>query len=133
MQMRLFDKKINRYLRMTFLIILVCLLIIWWYFFFLRPGSYVIVEIDGIETVRFSLDEDTIYRIETGDGHYNVLMISQGEAFVSEADCAGQDCVHFAPISHEGQTIICLPHKLNIYISADTKQPGEREYDAMAN
>lgn len=133
MQMRLFDKKINRYLGAAFLIILVCLLTIWWYSFFARTGACVIVELNGVETARFSLKEDTVYRIETGDGHYNILEIIDGEAFVSEADCAGQDCVHFAPISHAGQTIVCLPHKLNIYITADTEQSGEREYDAMAN
>lgn len=133
MHIKLFDKKINRYSGAALLIILVCLLIIWWYSFFAGPGACVVVELDGVETAWFSLKEDTVYRIETGDGHYNVLKVIGGEAFISEADCAGQDCVHFAPISHAGQTIVCLPHKLNIYITADTKQSGGREYDAMAN
>lgn len=101
-------------------------LAVWVFLFFGRTGSCVAVEIDGQREAVLSLDKDTHYRIQTQDG-YNELVIKAGRAFVEEADCAGQDCVHFAPISHEGQSIVCLPHKVNIYVLGEMEAEWERE------
>ncbi|MGI6029901.1 MAG: NusG domain II-containing protein [Eubacteriales bacterium] len=56
------------------------------------------------------LDTDCVYPI--GEG--NVLEIRDGKAFMQSADCPDQICVHMAPISREGETIVCLPHKVVI-------------------
>lgn len=113
------------------LLLAVCAL--WFYLFFGRQGGYVVVEIDSEREAVLSLDRDTHYRIRTKDGGYNELVIEAGRAFVLKADCPGQDCVHFAPISHSGQSIVCLPHRVNIYISEAPEGKQEREYDGMAN
>jgi hypothetical protein len=123
----------KRILLIILIITIVVLLVIWWYAFWGKSGNYVVVEIDGLEDARFLLDRDTTYRIQVGEDSYNELVIEKGRAYVAEADCAGQDCVHFAPISHQGQSIVCLPHKVNIYIVADSAATTERNYDAMAN
>lgn len=49
-------------------------------------------------------------------GKKNVLTIQDGQAFIEEADCPDKLCVKHKPISRNGESIICLPHKLAIRI-----------------
>ena len=86
-------------------------------FFVFKPqGAEVKVYEDGVQIASFPLNEDITHRIETKDGSYNILTISRGKAFVSEADCRNQVCVNTAPISKVGDAIICLPHKISVVI-----------------
>ncbi|MGV8907299.1 MAG: NusG domain II-containing protein [Acetobacterium sp.] len=43
---------------------------------------------------------------------YNTLVISDGQARMTVADCPDQICVKARGISAPGETIVCLPHKL---------------------
>lgn len=45
-----------------------------------------------------------------------VLIIKEGEAYMQEADCPNQICVHHSPISHKGESIVCLPNRVIIEI-----------------
>ena len=99
------------------------------------PGDVVVVRIDGRDVATYPLDKDTtvIFR----DGHavdptddsvdlsslkqknlsdYNMLQIVNGEASVIEADCPDKICVQHNPISNDGESIICLPHKFSVHI-----------------
>ena len=69
---------------------------------------------DGEETGRYALDEDRTVTIGAAD--YNVLEISGGRAAVVEANCADHTCVRAGWISREGETIVCLPHRLVVRI-----------------
>ena len=83
-----------------------------------RPGgqgAWAVVTIDGEETARYSLGEDRTVRLGDGDG-YNILQISGGAAAVTEADCGDHTCVRTGRISREGETIVCLPHRLVVRI-----------------
>lgn len=91
-----------------------------------KPGEYAIVEINGVETRRYRLDEDIAVDIETDGGHVNRLVIKDGKAFIESADCPDKLCVRQRAISRAGQTIICLPHKLVIRIT------GESGVDAVS-
>lgn len=117
------------------MVIVSCVLLLgsWYVTFMSRTGGDVVVEVDGIEQARFPISEEVHYRITTEDNAYNLLVIHDGKAYVEEADCPGLDCVHFAPISKAGQSIICLPHKVNIYITASSGESGGDSFDAMAN
>lgn len=89
-------------------------------FFLMKPKAVIcVVYENGAERYRFSMDEDITQRIETEGGHYNILEIKDGKAAVSEADCANQICVHSAPISKTGDSIICLPHKLSVILESE--------------
>lgn len=46
----------------------------------------------------------------------NTLIVSDGKAYMSEADCSAYpECVHnFQPIKKGGEIIVCLPHKLKV-------------------
>lgn len=80
-----------------------------------KPGGKVTLSVDGDVVETFSLSEDTEYIIATDDG-MNTVVIKEGVVSVSKADCPDKVCVNHTPIDSEGETIICLPHKLVIEI-----------------
>ena len=91
-------------------------------------SDQVVVLIDGMEQGTYSLEENADIRVETEDG-YNILTIKDGQAYVSEADCENQVCVHTRPISKMGGQIVCLPHRVIIRLKATEKG----EIDAVTN
>ena len=62
--------------------------------------------------------EDVEVEIRTGKNgeQRNRLVIKDGEAFVETATCPDGICAAHKPISHEGESIICLPHRLEIRV-----------------
>ncbi|WP_122646024.1 NusG domain II-containing protein [Enterococcus mediterraneensis] len=79
-----------------------------------------VLRIDGVEKKTFSLDEGEkyTYRYENEDGDYNVIEVDNGRIRITEADCGDQICVRRGWASENGETIVCLPHKLVIEIKA---------------
>ena len=68
------------------------------------------------EIGRYPLNKDAEIRIETSDGHYNILVIKNGTASVTESDCSNQICVNTKAAGRAGDAIICLPHKISIVL-----------------
>ena len=96
--------------------ILVCAGILLLFLYLSRQnGGYAVVSVDGEVTARYPLSEDTAVWIDTGNGK-NFLVIRDGTASVTEADCANQICVHTRAVKYDGETIVCLPHGLVIRI-----------------
>lgn len=94
-------------------------LLIWLAFRYINgsSGDSVAVVRNGQEEGRYSLLEDNVYII-SGETGYNLLVISGGEAFITDADCPDGLCMKQKPISRKGESIICLPHKLVIQVEA---------------
>lgn len=87
--------------------------------FFLRPdGDTVTVEVDGQLIGTYELSVDRTVEIRTGgdQAEINVLVISGGEAFVESATCPDGICSSHRPISREGESIVCLPHRVVITV-----------------
>lgn len=74
----------------------------------------------------YSLKKDETITVTTDYGT-NVITVENGKAYVSESDCAGHDCMNFAPIDAPGETIMCLPHRLIVSIGGEV----EEEVDAV--
>lgn len=83
----------------------------------MKKGGSARVSVDGKVVKTVSLDDEGEYRIEGKDGGYNLLIVKDGEAYLKEADCPDKLCVKQGHISKEGETIICLPHKVVIEIT----------------
>ena len=80
-----------------------------------RSGGYVSVQVDGGTVMELPLDEDT--RLVLGEGaHTNTLVIQDGAARVVEASCPDQICVNHGAIRYEGESIVCLPHRLVVTV-----------------
>ncbi len=84
-------------------------------------GDWAVVTVDDREIARYSLSEEGEYPIVSGEnGEYvNELVIKDGKASVTEANCPDGICVSHRAISRTGETIVCLPHKLVIHIETD--------------
>ena len=75
-----------------------------------------VVLIDGEEYGSFPLANDLTERIELEDGSYNVLVIVDGKADITEASCPDGICVSHRAVNKQKQSITCLPNKLVVEI-----------------
>ncbi len=82
-------------------------------------GSTVIVTVEGTEYARFPLDEERDIIISGKNGLNNHLVIKNGEADITGADCPDKLCVHQKKISRNGETIVCLPNRVVIEIKGE--------------
>ena len=101
-----------------------------------RKGSQVRITVDGkvfgtydmqvnrkISVSSSDLDEGEVY----GKGNsswINVVQIRDGEAFMKEADCPDKICVHHRPVSRQGESIVCLPHRVVVEIAGEEPDTG---------
>ncbi len=92
------------------------------------PEEVVIIQ-DGIEINRQLLSEDRTITVTCEERGYNLILISDGQVRVTDADCPDKLCIHQRQISRNGESIICLPHKLVIQIVSG-KESG---LDAIVN
>lgn len=76
-------------------------------------GAVAVVRIDGEEAARYPLAVDGTFSLNGGS---NVLVISDGEAWISSADCPDKICVNMGKIKYNGQVITCLPNRLTVSI-----------------
>lgn len=75
----------------------------------------IINEIKYCSVSEKSFGDYTEIKITVPEGK-NTLIVSDGKAYMSEADCSAYpECVHnFQPIKKGGEIIVCLPHKLKV-------------------
>lgn len=92
------------------------------------PGEIVILQ-DGAQVGRYLLTEDNTITVTDEKGGYNLILITEGTVRVTDANCPDKLCVQKRQISNNGESIICLPHKLVIQIVSG-KESG---LDAMTN
>ena len=78
-----------------------------------EAGGLAVVRVDGRVTERHSLAENGVYPLNGGS---NILVIENGEAFLSEANCPDHLCVKMGRIRYNGQTITCLPNRLTVTV-----------------
>ena len=93
------------------------------FFLFRKEGSTVIVTVDGQTFGTYSLSENRVLDIVTGDEELNRLVIQDGRAYVETATCPDGICSSHRPISRKGESIVCLPHKVVITVT-DTQDEG---------
>lgn len=110
------NKKIHNDIILTLGIVILIIIS----FICLRPtnkGNYAIVTISGEQTAKYDLNENIQTDIiSTG---LNRLVIENGEAYISHADCKTNICVKTGKISKVGESIVCLPHNLIIEIVSE--------------
>lgn len=82
-------------------------------------GGWVRVFQDGEEIGIYNILEEQRVLLPYGEEHYNLMVIWGGEVSVAEADCPDGLCTRQRKISRNGESIICLPHKLVIQIESN--------------
>ena len=81
-----------------------------------HKGVYVTVAVNGEKVATYSLRKDGEYLIKTENGAENLLCIEGESASVVSANCPNQDCVRHKAITAANEYIVCLPHKLLIFV-----------------
>ncbi len=92
-------------------------------------NAYVRVEVDGKVYGTYPLNEERTEKIQFENGSYNVLVIKDGKADITEASCPDQICVRHMPIHYSDESIVCLPNKLTVTVVGGQ----ENEIDATTN
>lgn len=87
-------------------------------------GALAVVYVENRPVAEYPLNRDGRFPLETEWGH-NLLVIEDGAAFMGEADCPDRLCMYMHPIRYAGETITCLPHRLQIRVEG----PGEGTVD----
>jgi len=86
------------------------------------------VTVDGAIYGTYPLDVDKEIPIQKDGKTTNLLVIKDGKADVTEADCPDKLCVHQKAISKTNETIVCLPNKVVVQVIG----AGESELDSIA-
>ena len=83
-------------------------------------GERVVVTVDGEVYATYPLSENVEVDIRTGASgeQVNRLVIRDGKAFVETATCPDGICAAHHPISRDGESIICLPHKVVVAVES---------------
>ena len=87
-----------------------------WLYLTRQQGARAVVYVDGRAAASYPLDRDTVVRLDNPNGSYNVLVIENGQANVTDAGCPDRICVMMHPIRYDGESIICLPNRTEIRI-----------------
>ena len=69
-----------------------------------KSGGYAVVVQDGKEVATYPLNVDTSVTINSPTG-FNTLVIKDGKADVTDADCPDKLCVNQHSISYDGETL----------------------------
>ena len=121
------ENTVKRRIRNDILLILCILLIASagvFYLYGLRPsGDTVVVSVDGKEYGVYPLSEDITQDIYTGkNGEYlNRLVIKDGKAYMETANCPDGICVEHSKIFRDGESIVCLPHRVVVTVVTDNQ------------
>lgn len=78
-----------------------------------------VLRVDGTEIKTFPLmagEESNTYTYKDEHGDYNLIEIDGDRVRIKEADCDDQICVRRGWATKNGETIVCLPHKLVIEV-----------------
>jgi hypothetical protein len=95
--------------------------------YFHNEGKRVLIELDGEEVGKFSLEENRVIPVDGKLGTTNVEISEKGVR-VLDSPCPYKLCVKSGPIRRSGETLVCLPNRVVVRITGDK---GE-EVDAVS-
>lgn len=96
-----------------------------------KSGAEVRVSVNNKEYGTYSLDKDQTITIGEDDWE-NILVIKDGRASMTKADCPDKICVNHAAISKKGETIVCLPHKVVVEVINEGKVKKNEQIDIIS-
>ena len=95
-------------------------------------GASVEVTVDGKIYGTYPLDKDEEISIQKDGKTTNLLVIRDGKADVTEADCPDHLCMKQPAVGSAGGYIVCLPNRIVIQGEGDSdSQDSESGFDAV--
>ena len=92
-----------------------------------KPGGEAVVTVDGRLVATLPLSVEATLPVGSQQGFLNVVEVSGGRVRVADADCPDRLCVRQGWIGRDGESIVCLPHRLVVAVRAT-----EGDLDAVA-
>lgn len=86
-------------------------------------GDYLVIELDGKEYGRYDLSKNQTIEVKSPNGGLNTIEIKDKQAKMTFANCLDLICMNMPAIKDDGQTIVCLPHRL--YLEVDSSEKSE--------
>lgn len=112
------ERKVKNDIILTASILIVAVLVFFIIGLITKNGNYVEVKKNGEIIGKYSLAENRTVEIKDENG-YNLLIIEDGKAFISEASCPDKLCVNQGKVSTNGKALVCLPNKTVITVYSD--------------
>lgn len=81
-----------------------------------EDGATIIIEYYGEQAAEYPLDKNATYELNGGT---HILVVEDGEAYLSYASCPGQQCVHTGKVRYVGQSIVCAHYEVTVIIAGD--------------
>ena len=91
-----------------------------------KDGITAVVKVDGNIVYMLPLDKNASVTVEGYQGGSNTVVIENGTVYMKDADCPDKLCEKTGKISKNGETIVCLPHRVVVEI-----QGGEGNVDSL--
>lgn len=106
-------------------VLFVCAVALVYLFVFRKGGNTVKVMVDGKLYATYSLSQNIQEDIYTGKNNQNVnrLVIQDNKAYIEYASCPDGICVAHSRIFRDGESIVCLPHRVIVTV-VDEKEQG---------
>lgn len=97
--------------------------------FSLNKASIISVTLDGRLYGEYSLEEDQVIPIMSGDERIGEVTVEKGKAYMSYATCPDHLCMKQGQIDSRSQSIVCLPNRIIISVT----EGEDPEIDSMTN
>lgn len=94
---------------------------------FISRNMEVVVRVNGQVIDKFDIGSD-IKKVYEGKLGLNEIIIKDGQAYISQADCPDRLCEHTKHAEKNGDSIVCLPNRFSIEIVGES----EGELDAIS-
>ena len=96
---------------------------------FSEKGQIVQVSVNGQVIKELPLSVDTEFIAKGYEGGENKIVVKHSKCYVVYADCPDKLCVKQGEISKNGESVICLPHRVVITV---IKHAKEKTIDTIA-
>ncbi|MCI9079591.1 MAG: NusG domain II-containing protein [Lachnospiraceae bacterium] len=96
--------------------------------FFHKTGNFVQITSNGKIINSLPLNKDTTITINGFNNGKNILQIKNGYASIIDADCPDKLCQKQKKIRYNGESLVCLPHKVIVSVISQEKT----EIDSIA-
>lgn len=85
-------------------------------------STVAVIKVDGetYKEIKLTDNYNNFIEINSKFG-YNKIDISGKKVRIDEADCEDKLCRNMGEIEKPGQSLVCLPHRLIVYIEGDTE------------
>lgn len=117
---------------LLFLLLVGIFFSVWIFFPDSAPGNFLEIRQNGEILKTLPLNQNTRETV-SGEGGTNTFIIQDGSVSMIEADCGDHTCIQTGSIQKNGESIVCLPHRLVLQIIAAEDSSTKTQPDGIVH